>query len=331
MIKKQVENIITYVGLGTIITISVGSYIINQGLSKFQLVDFNLLQPHAISVGLTFLCWLLAHGFYLLLFINLEDFKNISRKKLIFITGIKFMLLLSILFPLLGGFEYYNNPIWTWRIFSWQIDLGRVTILLPFMFCLPFLLFYQELNKKKKDIMKVIAIIILVIAVTASVINFFIYYYTSLFSDLLKFEISIFGIFLFAAISAIETQRGITSPNVTSWFSPSGPPIKTAKLTLIFAFFLLSIGVIGILGNYTRNIFPHLPQSIGGGMLERIKYRTERETFEGKKIYETPEVVFILTGDTIRKIEWAEIKLILPSINKDQKNSTRIPFIKKIK
>ena len=53
-LEKKVEKSLIYLGAATVITIALGSLIINLRLFHFKIADYDLVQPHAVMVGLAF-------------------------------------------------------------------------------------------------------------------------------------------------------------------------------------------------------------------------------------------------------------------------------------
>jgi hypothetical protein len=306
------EKILVYSAAGSVVTIALGTLIINLSLNEYSLTDYNLLQPHAITVGLAFLFWIALHVFSFFMLVDLENFKSNSRTKLIQGAIIKFFLLLSILFEFMGGLEYRSNSNWTLRVCDWQLNLGRMSFGIPFFSIVFLCFFYFDWLINKKNLVNRLMYFLFKISVVAAIFNFMIYYDTPLYSDLLGFECCFFLAFSINSVILLEIRNSDQFSNSNNWFSPNSQPKKSKLFYVVFGIFIFCLGLIFLIRNYTRNIYPHIPQTFGGGKFEDVHYRTANKLFIGRRIYETDKNIYLLVGDSLLKLDWADVEVIVP-------------------
>ena len=320
---KDISGKITIISIAAFIF---GSCIITYHLSLFQIQDFDLLKPHAIIVGFMYMLFL---SFNIIFFAYRAGSKNDYSFNIyrIILGGILKLPIITLVVFYICEPNAIVNPEFKLYFLNYSYDVKTIAIL-----CLlnTGLLFgYSSFmdDIKADEYLKKIKPILIIGPLISFSLLFLTYIRYSLFQSIFSIEIPIcFGInfFIIAYRSAKLHDARIESEGKekVNWSDDSYFNFGNTELGSIFnkIFFVLGISFILLKTtiDYSGKIFPNLPQSYGGGKLDRMSLVVGTDTFTGNKVYETKEYMFLAKEDsTILKLDWQEIKVILKTpINK---------------
>lgn len=313
MNKDAIGNILTITTAITILTFAIGCLVINIHLESYGIVDFNLVKPQAILVGVCCLIFFSIHIVILLMFLNINNFSANPLFKLIYITTIKIMYLtimlslfldtkLSILNP-------ENNPI----VFGYKFEiigyLFTIVVTFPFLYILS----YYDIKNNKKDVLTKLSNLSIYIAALSCILLSILSFKQPSFKNLLFYEAELGFLFFMIYLIVFPGKNGSFNEFKGNLFSDEpiiDPNHRIGVLTLLSS--CMIIGVSALIFQYSKNIYPFIGQSFGGGKLDKFIYHTSQETVSGLKIYETDKYVFLIDKDsTILKLDWDNIERII--------------------
>lgn len=322
----------------SILTFAIGCFIINVNLSSYQLQDFDLIKPRAVYVGLTFLL-LLAFNISIY-FLVPERMKEASMNQI----NIKRYNTLKGCFTAIILYFFAKNELATsdYCVFNF---LGKHYDIKPWVTCciiISIILYIGFDNAKDHKLWQRIksadkvkdfchsAIYYIMLVPLATLIL--------LYLPVIEFAlILLLQLVIGWWVSEMQIEESEKASTEIGHLIEGGYPdqyeyeydnidlfdemisnVKEKTRDFFEKFEKPASGVVGIflflllLTTYSYNFYPLIPQSVGGGRLESIKYITEKDTVLGKKVYETENFVFILRKDqTITKLDWEDINKIV--------------------
>ncbi len=296
----------------SLLTFAIGCFIINTHLSFYNLQDFDMVKPRAVYVGFTFCLILLANvGLYFFgteIKTEKKALKEINTIKVAFFTPVIYYIFESDWVDNKASNIYwkgYEWSQWAWlfliiAFFSWGSNLDK------------------PIKSKRRRA-------VYFITITTGVVLFFIYGRNIEYILILVMQ-AVIGIVVYhfqvgTAAGKLKEERTI-SQNVTANDQILAQFDKSRRIDLIkekygvwvnaATYILLVFGFIMVVHAYTTTFYERLPQSLGGGKLQSIKYICGTDTVVGEKVYETSDKVFVLQKNMkIRKLAWSDIDEIV--------------------
>lgn len=312
MEKEDFNKLILATSLISVVAISIGTYIINHSLINYQLMDFDLLKPRAIIVGLLFLFFIAINTALFFIFIDLNDFKTNSYPKILKHTAFKF-LFGSIIFMVICNYSEISSGVYYNNLFGYKFNVIMPTIYMMFLY--PFLLQFYNDYRNNPEYKK--------IHFTYKTFNYVMFLFMVLFSLSLIGSSRFTGIlyFNFWLYTLIATMCGTVLIRILRSDSAEEPTpsiFSNGKITnntkfigaLVLTLFLYS--ALNMTNLYADNIYMNMKQAYGGGKLEKVSYVINQDTISGLKVYETSDYVYLSEPDSsIKKLDWSEVDKIL--------------------
>lgn len=315
MDKDYINKILSILSISAAAAFICGSFIINAYLRHFQILDFKLLQPHAIIVGFSFFLFFLMHAFVYLMYLDINYIGDNSLIKTLALSVIK-VAYLSVVITLFFDPKILFDPLYTLRIFSCYFN---VKICFFFLLSFPFnlVVLYKEKteNANTKNLFTVIYKIFVGLGLLSTIILLLTYLNHPIFSEVLKFQL-FFVFILMGAVVFLPGKEPLNNPEFNGTLFSKGPITKKTQLYLLVVLSIVCLvpGFLFAMERYSEVIYPRISQAFGGGKAEKISYILEKDIITGYKLYESENYVFIQQSDsTIAKVEWADIKKIILS------------------
>lgn len=312
--KETINKILLWVTAASVVTYAIGSLIINGFLSKYQIIDFELIKPHAIQVGIVFIFILIGHFLFFSLYTDAEETGNNNPLYIGGLTAIKVFLLSNLFFYLVEP-ETGFDDLYKLRIGNWTIPYSGKCFLMAFPLGCYIILFYHDFKEKKKKYLGWIYNVARVLFILTIFITHRTFKNHPTYTLIYNFEYTC-GMFYFSYIfGSIIAYARINEKTEKSFkgslFSRSEPSKKVLPYFLLFLILILGIGFYGVLRAYTTGVYGIIPQSYGGGKPLPIKFITDKDTVIGNKIYQTNEDVYIAINDSsLLKLNWSSINEI---------------------
>lgn len=303
--KEFFSKIITIASGIALLAFVIGSFVINTSLNKFQLIDFDLLKPRAISVGLLLLfivCLIVVAYIFL---IDITDARNNNEIIVMGMTAIKMEIFTITLFTFIDVEDTFNPAYHLWGI-NWILAYHFGSILLTVIF----IGFNKGLSLKAHNRLKYICLIILFVLITITTLR---YINNDIFQDVLIFNSVVFGFAYLISFRFIFKADPVEESNThTKLYGPG--KIRSAIPLYIIVVTCFTYVVGGLVSLYAGTIYPHVQQSYGGGKLEKMYYVSSNDTISGMKIYETSKDVYLMEKDSnVLKLNWDKIDKIIKS------------------
>ncbi len=312
MEKETINKLLLLITGGSVITFAIGSYIVNHYLSAFHIVDFNLLKPHAIIVGLVFIAFILFNAMIFLLYVDIVDIHSNNLLKVFLLTLVKvafFTVILSILLDDKMLLKKNDFELFGYNLPDRFIALGFFLVAsLPIFIVWAF----NDKQKGEKDLINKYFYLHIFLSILSSIIICLIFYKKPIFKDILTFEILI-GFMFFAIIALMQSFSFSGKRVFNGTFFSKGPLVEKHHITILKTFSTLCFmfSLLGFMNLYSRIMYPLIGQSYGGGKKEPMTYLVNSDTISGQKLYESEDYIFILNKDSsITKIDWKEVDKI---------------------
>ncbi len=307
----------TIPGAATILSIStfiVGTIIITINLNRFDIVDFDLLKPHAIGVGFCYLLFMVINGLGFFLYSDIKNFFNQNWRKATLTIFFRAFTLVTYISGFLGIFDEIDiHPYKT----ALQILLQLIAFYWGFTTMVIVFdgehIFFTFIN----EVLKYITYIVLIIF-------WYLFHSNQMYINVVTVEL-FFALLLLMIL--LINQFDIKLHNHRKKLNPDLPKSMSVKEKYFGSYgeskfmdmFIRSVAIVFFLTIssylYARLIFPYISPSYGGGQPKAIIYIQGKDTIAGAKIYETKDYVFLYQNDgTIAKLDWKDItKIINPN------------------
>lgn len=298
--KKFIEdNILKILGISPFVLIGVGTLILNLYLSQYFISDFNIFQAKSFLTGLTFVSFLIFT--FIMLFLWM-DLKNVSENSIVKIIGnsiIKTIVISNILFL----FLHKINPQNTYKYFVFNVSEPIVDAfcLMPIFFGGSLLFAWQYLigKDKKKNIEWYVMFVWGISIIPTSIFAFLILYknepkYQQIFNFIIYLSLFVFS-YLITARAFEKDRKKNLDIGYTSQFTG-----KKEKLIFdgVLVFGILIISFITTIFKYSDNIYPLIPDYIGGGKVEKAQIVEKNGTqLIGEIILKNTDGLFIKTSE----------------------------------
>lgn len=287
----------------SIATIIAGNLILNDYLNQFNIVDYNVLKPLAIKIGVVCLAFLGGHFFLMASFLNWENIFKENLRKVLFGGILKYLFVINVLVVTL------EPKVLSQGINGSQAEHVFLSLTYSVSLFTPLILTFVK-NLFRSKIYTISYNILFGLGILANLLAFICGLAFKKLLPIYEFESYIFLLFVAAMFGLYMTQK--FPGQAPSFFAP------TLKNTAIPSFFdktILTIGYLGILVGcvhlYATKIFTRIPADYGGGKVKTITYKVSGDFITGKKIYENQMNIFLLMNDTaIHKIDVQKVDVI---------------------
>lgn len=312
MDKEELGRIFQIITAISIITLVAGTIIINGNLQIYHIVDYNLLKPHAILVGGSFLAYILVNIFVFSIYSNFDSLEKNTSAMMMITTTIK-ITFLTILFFLLLHSSIAFDPIYSLRFLNYKIKVVPYCfgIYLFSMFVIP--VSHNDYMNKRKNIFYYLYIISISLFLVATILLVIVFHNNHFYKIIAGFEY-LLGFYFFSFWFGLRMRHLSLSKDGNfegSLFSKNKLSSSQVQGIQWLTYGVMCIGTFSMINSYSQNIFPFIKQSNGGGMMEKIKYYTKNDSLTGYKLYETEDNVFIMNKDSsITVLKWDDVKKI---------------------
>jgi hypothetical protein len=303
----------------------VGCIIVNIHLHTYNLVDYDLIKPRAISVGTVCVFIFIIHVTSPIVKYSILCHKDsILMRGLFILSNASFftLLLFTVLVP-----EILFNPSILKQKGEWYFVFGNKA----FMFVILYLSIGSIIftfPPKRKWLKRVIVVLnYLTIFAIVFIISLYIEYENMrniLFFEAFVLSIPITMYVMRPLIDRYKPKKFTDSLDEELAMVKENSNVEVVKAFLnkkkffLLGFLMVLIVIMGLIlvSFYARKIYPLLPQQYGGGKLEKVMYIVQGKKEVGLKVHETSEYVFIQKEDKrIKKLEWEKIEEILPFVS----------------
>jgi hypothetical protein len=309
--KEQINRILLMVTGASVITFAIGSIIINSFLNSYNITDFDVLKPHAVLVGVAFLATIFLH---VALFPTFLDINNLGSNTLIYtvtVTIMKVWFLNTMIFLFFEPNAFLND-VYKLQIFKWKFKAGP-WLLTASICSITTIYFLYDDYKEGKDKHKLsfytykfarLALFICLFLTHRLYKNNEVYFRVSLFEYFMGFN---FFAFYWGRRNSYHNQLEDRQFKGSIW-SRDKLNENTIPFLKIAGGVFFGLALLYLIQSYTRNIYPYLDQSFGGGKPIKMKFITEKDTFTGLKLHQTGEYIFLQSNDSsIQIVVWKDV------------------------
>lgn len=318
--EKSFSDIIKYLSAFAIISGAFGLIIINLYLQKYNLVDFNVIQPQIIYVGFIFILILMFNFLFFFMLLDLENPSKNSLLKITLLTFSKLAILGNTLNYLLNTDEInkvfigQNNSLFTRFFLNGAIIGGTIIYILVFVS-------YEWIIKDdKRTSTKIIYIYPLIFFTLWSIAGaIYCYFNVPLAKNFYSFELYIAFLFYMFFIGiwakSNDKERGLNTTPV-SMFGTDATGFKSLDKWFVVVYLIVMMLIL--ITKYSSQIYPYISPYYGGGKPQIVRIVVEGDTLKGELISQNSSYLFIKKDSTLVKLDWSRIKSILLT-DKDEK------------
>lgn len=320
--EKYLSDAIKYLTAFAVFSAALGLVIINLYLQKFSLVDFYIIKPQIIYVGFIFIVVLLANFVIYLLFLDLNNPEKTGYLRILGLSIIKLLVLGNTLNLFLNGDEINQLLISPSTSAFGRMFIGGSSIAGLFILTTSTLIYEFYIKNEMSKKIKILYIIIFFIFIIISIVGAF-YCLNNIPStrSVYSFEAYI-GVLVTLGLLGyyarrLDQKKGFDTREV-SFFSTD---INGKKLfDKLFLYLYMLFTLIILLKSYSKNIYPLISPSYGGGRPQIIQLVNERDTINGEIIFQNSNYIFLKKDSSILKLDWKNVNSILLKTKKNEKN-----------